>query len=97
MPTVAPNRPKLPHLRDDLGRPAVGVVVLLHDRLHVALQPAIDGRQKVRLIALLPVPLVADVVHAASVLPVNLYAFGLLSVQPRFCAGITSSKYSYLL
>ena len=53
------------HLRDDLGRPRVGVIVLLDDRLHLALQPSIDGVEQMRLVGLFEIPLVDDV-HCAA-------------------------------
>ncbi len=61
---------ELLHLRDDLGGPAIGVVVLLHDRLDVALEPAIDRREQLRLIGLLEGALAADDVHRGLVPPV---------------------------
>ena len=41
------------HLRDDLGRPAIRVIVLLDDRPHVALEPPIDGGKELSPLAVL--------------------------------------------
>ena len=54
---------ELLHLGDDLAGPAIGVIVLLHDRPHVAFQPAIDGGQQLRLLAILENPPGADDIH----------------------------------
>ena len=41
---------ELLHLLDELGRPFVGVVELLDPRRHLALDPAVDGGEKLRLV-----------------------------------------------